>query len=297
MEHIPTQVLQHKNEDTFFAFRTMEENHLASLGKANPPHRHDFYTILLVKNACGSHFIDYEEHKMKPRVVFFVAPGQVHQVVVNNEHPEGDILMFSDEFLSRNYISSEFIANLGMFSCGTTTPPLHIDEELFAKLSSISLEINKAFHDESAFKYDIIAAHLKLFLIECNRVAVPPQNNNNPQSLQSGRPIIKNFRELLNQHYVQWHKVSEFAEAMNISPDYLNNVVKSNIGKTAKELINQRIVLEAKRLGLHTSLSTKEIAYQLGYDDPSHFSKFFKKETTQSFSEFRSQLERKLTSA
>ncbi|MDA3930216.1 MAG: helix-turn-helix transcriptional regulator [Prolixibacteraceae bacterium] len=290
MNSIPTQQLKHEDENVFFAFRTMEENHLLHANSKPLPHRHDFYTILLVKNACGSHYIDYVEHKMKPELVFFVSPGQVHQVVVNNNNPSGDILMFSDEFLNRNYISNEFITNLGMFSCNVGTPPLEVPSDSFQKLVSISLAIKEAFINDNNFKFDSIAAHLKLFLIECNKFAIKSQDEN-PQTLQSGRPIINKFRKLLNENFKIWHKVNEYSNEMNISPDYLNNIIKTSIGKTAKEMIFQRIILEAKRLGLYTHLSTKEVAYQLGYDDPSHFSKFFKKETKQSFTEFKAQLE------
>lgn len=289
MKDIATQILKHENEEVFFAFRTMEANHLLMQGQPNPPHRHDFYTILLVKRACGSHFVDFIEYEMKPRMVFFVSVDQVHQVVVSNNNPMGDILMFSTEFLTRNYISESFISDLGIFSCSTGTPPLDIPVETFPKLVAITAEIKAAFEGDSPFRFDIIAAHLKLFLIECNKFAVKPAEQNT-QAIQSGRPIVKKFRELLESNILQWHKVNEYADAMNISPDYLNNVVKSNIGKTAKEMIMQRIILEAKRLGLHTSLTNKEIAYRLGYDDPSHFSKIFKKEAGVSFSDFRIQL-------
>jgi len=92
---------------------------------------------------------------------------------------------------------------------------------------------------------------------------------------------------LLEKNYSQWHQVNTYAMQLNITPDYLNNVIKSSIGKTAKELIVQRIIMEAKRLGLHTVLSLKEIAFALGFEDPSHFSKFYKNETGQPFSDFR----------
>lgn len=290
MNAIPTQQLKHEEEEVFFAFRTMEENHLKAKGEKPLPHRHDFYTVLLVKNACGSHFIDYEEFKMKPQTIFFVAPGQVHQVVVNSNDPSGDILMFSDEFLSRNFISAEFISNLSVFACGINTPPIDLPTDSFHKICTLSNEISKAFISNSPFKFDEIAAYLILILIECNQYAAQ-SHDQNPQNIQSGRQIIKEFRQLLELNIERWHKVHEYADEMNISADYLNNVVKSNIGKTAKELINSRIVLEAKRLGLHTDLTTKEIAYQLGYDDPSHFSKFFKKETQQAFTNFRAGIE------
>lgn len=94
--------------------------------------------------------------------------------------------------------------------------------------------------------------------------------------------------------FVKWHKVGQYANEMNISPDYLNNVIKTNIGITAKEFIQNRVVLEAKRLGVHTGLSSKEIAYNIGFDDPSHFSKFYKNVTGESFTNFRNTLNKSM---
>lgn len=293
VQYIPTQQLTHNNEKVFFAFRTMSENYKRTGGKPDIPHKHDFYTVILVRNATGAHFIDFAEFKMNSRTAFFVSPGQVHQIVIENSDPEGDILMFNDEFLSQNYISEQFITNLGLFSCGTGTPPIDLPLDVVEKLSSLSLEIKEAFAGNSPFKFDSIAALLKLFLIECNKLAIHPIDEN-PQTIQSGRPIVSAFKDLLNKHYADWHKVSEYATAMNISPDYLNNVIKNSLGKTSKEMIFNRIILEAKRFGLHTELTNKEIAYQLGFDDPSHFSKFFKNETGESFSDFRMALDKKL---
>lgn len=293
MSNIPIQTLKHEEEHVFFACRTMQENHKQMKALKPVPHRHDFYTVLLVEKACGFHNIDYVQYKMTPGLVFFVGPGQVHQVIVNNDAPRGDILMFSDEFLTRSFINKDFITNLGLFSGDAGTPPIKVPAESFKSLLGFSAAIKEAFNDTSPYKFDVIAANLKLFLIECNKYAIKP-NDENPQNLQAGRTILKEFRELLDSKYKEWHKVSEFAKQMHINPDYLNSVIKNNIGKTAKEMIFERIALEAKRLGLHTSLTSKEIAYELGYDDPSHFSKFFKKESGESFTTFRKKLEKQL---
>lgn len=293
MQQIPTQELIHRNGKVFFAFRTMEENHERSGGKPDVPHRHDFYTIILVKDAQGKHFVDYVEYPIKPGTLFFVSPEQVHQVVVEGSVPSGDIIMFNPEFLIRYSISEDFIQNLGLFSCGIGTPPMEIPDPEKEKLITLSGEINQTFQKELPFKFETIAAYLQLFLIECNKFAVRSKDQN-PQNLQSGRPLIKNFRELLDNHFHNWHKVIEYADALNITSDYLNNVLKSNLGKSAKEMIFDRIILESKRLGLHTELTSKEIAYRLGFDDPSHFSKFFKNETGEPFSDFRAALLLKL---
>lgn len=285
---IPSLELRHNDEKVFFAYRSMEENYEKNGGKPDLPHRHEFYTILLLRNACGKHFVDYVEYPMKPGIIFLLSPGQVHQVI-SNIKPKGDIIMFNDEFLERNYIDKDFIYNLGLFSCSNSVPPIEIPLEKMDQFSAYGNEINLAFNSNDPYKFDIIASYLKLFLINCRSFAVSSQEEN-PQALESGKQLVRKFKLLLEDNFEKWHRVSTYANTMNITPDYLNNVVKSNIGKTAKELINDRVILEAKRIGLHTQLSNKEIAYQLGFEDPSHFSKFYKNIEGISFAAFRKTL-------
>lgn len=293
--NVKLQELMHNNNKVFFAYRSMVENYNLNSGKADIPHMHDFYTVIFVKEAIGSHFIDFSEYKILPGSVFFVSPGQVHQIVVQKPDPDGDILMFNEEFLAHNFISEEFIKNIGLFSCTIDTPPLELPGEAVKTLTRFSNEIRDAFSSDSIYKFEIISSYLKLFFIECLKYSITPENDNT-QKLQNGRQIISTFKDLLKRNYKNWHKVSEYADEMNISPDYLNSVLKNNLGKSAKDLITDRIILEAKRFGLHTELSTKEIAYLLGYEDPSHFSKFFKNQTKESFTDFRSDLNKKVYS-
>ena len=86
------------------------------------------------------------------------------------------------------------------------------------------------------------------------------------------------------------HQVQDYAGLMAITEKYLNELCKKTAGKTASELIHERIILEAKRLLLHSDLNNKEVAYFLSFDDPSHFSKFFKRKTGRTPSQFRKEL-------
>ncbi|MBN1118882.1 MAG: helix-turn-helix domain-containing protein [Bacteroidales bacterium] len=270
----------------------MEEIYLLKGNEPDVPHRHEYYTILWAKKVCGLHYIDYVEYPIKPNYIFFVTPGQVHQVITFGE-PEGYVIMFTPEFIHKNNIDESFLTNLGLFSDSAATPPLTIDSKAAEQLNKIVVEIQKHFHDNNAFREDLLGSYLKIFLVECNK-HLPENNMINLQVYESGRNILKEFKTLVEIHYPKWHKVSEYAGEMNITPDYLNNVIKTTIGKTAKEFIQNRLILEAKRLGIHTQLSTKEIAFQIGFEDPSHFSKFFKSAEGQPFSEFKSSLEKSL---
>lgn len=289
---IPSIDLRQDKEKVSFAFRTMEEIEKNSNGQQDIPHRHNYYTIIWAKEACGKHYIDYREYDIKPNKVFFVSPGQVHQVLVH-KNATGDVILFTREFLNRYDINEEFIYNLGLFADVPDTPPLSITEEGGKILETITQNIALAMQEDAPFKYERIGAYVKLFLIECNRYAIIPKEDF-PEFDQSGTQIVKNFKKLLEENFQRWHKVSDYAAKLNITPDYFNNVLKSAIGKSAKEYIQYRIVLEAKRLGVHTNLSSKEISFSLGFDDPSHFSRFYKNVEKESFSTFRQALKEKI---
>ena len=110
----------------------------------------------------------------------------------------------------------------------------------------------------------------------------------NPQS-----KIVKDFKNLLERNYSRYHKVSDYAGQLHLSANYLNEVIKDETRHSAKDFIQDRIILEAKRLATHSDISLKETAFQLGFDDPSHFSKFFRNCTAGDFTTFRNQIRKK----
>lgn len=292
---IPSFDLLHYEEPVLFAFKTMEGIYDEFMGETDVPHKHNFYTIVWARNACGKHYIDFREYDIKPNIVFFVAPGQVHQVITPHR-PVGVVIMFTRDFLCKYNIEEEFITNLGIFAGYPGEPPLEINEESSFRLGIYADEIKKLFENESRFRNDSLASWLKLFLIECNKNLRERDDITNTQLLETGSQLVRNFKRELEKNFYKWHMVSEYANVLNVSSDYLNNVLKNAIGQNAKEYIQNRLILEAKRLGVHTELSSKEIAYTLGFDDPSHFSKFYKKVSGSNFSDFRENPEKYNTS-
>lgn len=280
--------LTHKGEGVSFAMRTMQEIHKHLTGKPDVPHRHHYYTVLWATCTTGTHMVDYKEFTIDPGVVFFVSPGQVHRVTTNNA-PIGFVFMFTDEFLQQNFIAKEFISNMGLFSDMAATPPIYLNEDGRKNLLHLSQHIEELFNGNDPFKNEAIGAYLKLFLIECNKFAQKDENENT-QSIHSSKILLKAFKDAVEESYNQQPKVSDIAATLNVTPDYLNTIIKNSLGKTAKTYIQNRIILEAKRLGVHTNLTTKEISFELGYEDPSHFSRFFKKMEGISFTTFRQEL-------
>jgi AraC family transcriptional regulator, transcriptional activator of pobA len=93
----------------------------------------------------------------------------------------------------------------------------------------------------------------------------------------SGKDIFIRFLKLVSEHFLFVHKVAGYAAMLHVSADHLNRIIKANSDRTAHELIDEMILMEAKAHLMHSSLSVAEIAYSLNFSDPSHFNKFFKK--------------------
>ena len=125
-------------------------------------------------------------------------------------------------------------------------------------------------------------------LIQCNNSYGAKKEHTHTQLTEVGTSKLKQFKDLIEKHFKAWHSVGQYADALNVTSDHLNRVVKSLTGKSAKEHIQDRIVVAAKRMLYFSSASAKEIAYELGFGEPGHFSQFFKKQTSVSPSQFRS---------
>ena len=259
---------------------------MAEAGRiTDAPHRHNYYSVIWSYTATGKHIIDFREYAIEPQCIFFVSPWQVHQVITD-EAPSGIVLLFTLEFLQKSSIQEDFISNLRLFRDSDETPPLAIHEQMQVKLEYFIDNIYKAFHSNNELRYETIGAYLKLFLIECNSLcSLSPSDNT--QSIEVGRLLVQKFKKLVETNYSSWHQVREYAYALNVSPNYLNEVIKNAINKSAKDYIQNRIILEAKRLSLFTDKSIKEIGFELGFEAPAHFSKFFKNYTGMSFVEFK----------
>lgn len=268
-----------------FVIRTMEEIDQKLGGIKDDPHRHNYYTVIWPITATGRHIIDFKEYPIKPHHLFFVSPSQVHQIITD-PNPTGFVILFTPEFLQQNSIREDFISNLKLFRESDETPPLPLNPDLEKLLSSFIEQMNAAFHSDSDMKFETIGAYLKLFLISCNgQCSIVPETNT--QLAETGKSLVQRFKMLVEKHYRDWHQVKDYAEELNVTPGYLNDVITSSMNTSVKDYIQHRLVLEAKRMALFVKKSGKEIGFDLGFDDPSHFSKFFKSNTGLSLAEFK----------
>lgn len=267
-----------------FGISRMEDIYQKRNGNADEPHRHDFYTILLIKEGQGTHHVDFASHKLGKNQLYFIGPGQVHQLV-EKKQTFGFSLVFSSSFMALNNIAPNFISDINLFQDFSDTPPLQLGATAFAQIEGYASQMLSYFLSSDPYKFEAMGALLKLLLIASHQHC--SLNQLDVQTRESGGALVRNFKEAIEVRHKEWHKTIDYAKNLNITTDHLNRVVKDLTGKTAKTHIQSRITTAAKRLLYFTALSNKEIAYELGFSEPANFSAFFKKCTGVSPSEFK----------
>ena len=186
------------NTSATFGISKMEEIYIKRKGILDTPHRHDFYTILLINSAKGKHIIDFNEHLIEGNELFFLAPGQVHQLI-EEEESNGFSIVFSEDFLLENNIPYEFIEDINLFNNEGNSSSLKINREEKEKLNRYSLEMFNLQKDKSYLHLQAIGSLLKLFLISCNNLCT--LNHNTATNSNSNFTTIKDFKNLINEHY------------------------------------------------------------------------------------------------
>lgn len=243
-------------------------------------HRHDFYFVLAVQQGSGMHEIDFIQYPVQNNTVFILRPGQVHKLELTAD-TTGFLLEFDLSFYQpKNTIADHrWKKASGKNFCEVEAARFH---RLHTQLAAIFQEYSL----KQEGYIEAIKANLDLFFLEYIRQS---KNPNSIAKSESGY-IQERFEELvrlLETNIVSKKNVSDYAGLLSLSAYQLNSIVKTSVGKTVSDLINEQIVLEAKRHLIATPAQVKEIADSLGYEDPSYFIRFFKKQTGQSPDSFR----------
>lgn len=280
-KHIPTIGL----ESADFSIKRMEdiEKHRKEDEK---PHRHSFFTVLITLQGEGVHVIDFHAYPLSAPSFFFVEPGQVHHVEVRKREVEGYGLFFNPEFLLSAGIRRNLFEDIRLFANCNDNRPIQLEGASLDRVKNHCEEMLSLQTCDDPYQFEAIGALLKLILIEMLRTSRDTGDIHHHE-FAATESIIRRFKSTVESDFRATHKVKDIADRLSVSPGYLNEVVKSNIGKTAKDYIQERLLLESKRLAWFSELGSTEVAYRLGFEDPAHFSRFFKKHTGKSFSQWK----------
>jgi AraC family transcriptional activator of pobA len=246
------------------------------------PHRHDFYEVLYLSGGSGYHIIDSNRYKIEPPCIFFMTPGQTHKLELSNDI-DGYIFLFAPEFYLLNQSNKNKLLSFPFFhSVNRQNPPLYLanaDDHKFLKNLFERGCIEVKNNNE-----EIIRSLLDLILLTCNRI-YPAEHEVLPNN--KGHILVKKFLQLIEENYQKNLKVNDYADKLAITANHLTQIVKQITGKTTIEILQEKNILEIKRLLFYTNMTVSEIASQMNFADQSYFTKYFKKCTGQTPQEFR----------
>ncbi|TGV02813.1 helix-turn-helix transcriptional regulator [Flavivirga rizhaonensis] len=241
-------------------------------------HKHDFYFVLVLENGSGSHFIDFISYPVENYTIYFMRPGQVHQLTLEKDCT-GFLINFNSEiYLSKDKVKSELLRK----ASGQNF--YQLEKQKFNRLYSTITYLFQEFNNKKKGFEEIVIANLTIFFSELTRF----QKRNSLITVSSySLQRIDEFQQLLETQIYTQKKVSYYTKKMNISQYQLNSITKETLGKTASEMIQEQVILEAKKLLLATTNQVNQIAMKLGYEDVSYFIRLFKKHTYQPPDTFR----------
>jgi AraC-like DNA-binding protein len=239
----------------------------------NFPHKHSFYHLVYFSKGSGNHSIDFVNFRIETGQIYFMVPGQVHSWDFKMQ-PDGFIVNFSEQYLNGLIINPRYLDQFSFFSGMANEQVITIPGKDRKKVELILDTVVREGNSKEDMKDDFARAALVQLFIQVNRYTpkVDGKRHNNYNSV-----LLRNFQKLIEQYYKEKKLTKDYAAMLYITPNHLNALSKDVTGRSAGELIRDRIILEAKRLLTNATMSITEIANDLDFLDNSYFTKFFKK--------------------
>ncbi|MEX0721268.1 MAG: helix-turn-helix transcriptional regulator [Balneolaceae bacterium] len=241
------------------------------------------YTILWLKAGFKKIQIDFDKFAPSTNSIYFINPKR-KICLFFDANPEGWILRFSNEYFKTHIRGNLMIKDADIFASISKNPKIILSPKIGNRIHSIAEMIDELIGSEIPNKETAIASLFRTLIIYCDsKCNIRLSKEKNINDVQ----IVKAFKDMVAQYYTNTHRVSEYAEMLNISSKYLTQVVKNVLGVTPKSVIQEQLIIQARGELKFTNKSIKEIAFNLGFTDPFHFSNYFKKKIGTSPSEYR----------
>jgi len=277
---LPTDLI---DPDTEFTIHNLRDVH-DKLPYKSSVYRTNYFSFVFVKDGVGRYTTDDLAFDTKPGTIYFTNPGHYKSFEWQRLN-EVYLVTLSESFLKENVhpeIFEEF-----PFLLAETVSPRTLNNTDFAEFEHLYQQIHKESLAKSPYKNRIIG---NLFVVVLLKVKEYFWADYNPiyEGNRSSQ-IVKQFKNTLEKHYRELadgktqtlFQVQDYARLQNLHPNYLNNVIKTKTGRSVSTWISDKTIAEAKSLLKNSSISVKEIAFQLGFSEAAHFSNYFKKYTQQ----------------
>lgn len=245
-------------------------------------HQHHHYILYLIASGSGKHEIDLNEYEINGNQAFFISSGQLHQCFASDVL--GYFIQFDLDFY--HSIRTPFkLFDFPFFHTALLESCLELGEN-YDKIQNLVSQMFLEFEaKENLGKWNILRYQLEILLIELTRIK--QQNTSNAHILVPNNKKLRKLEFLIEKYFVEHKDVNFYANQLHISSRHLNSIISLQTGKSISEMIQNRILIESKRLLLHSEKTVSEIAFELGFSDKAYFHRFFKKTTGETPLHFR----------
>ncbi|MEP7320993.1 MAG: helix-turn-helix transcriptional regulator [Saprospiraceae bacterium] len=250
------------------------------------PHRTGFYHILWFQKGSATHLVDFKPVKIKPNTILFLNKDTV-QRFDNKGGFDGKAILFTDSFFCKTESDNRFLRSSILFNDLFSISQIQMDKtaSLFSDL--FQMMEKELEHEKDISQSDILKNLLHNFLLLSER----ERRKQNFTEIKKGADLdyLLHFKDLLETNYHSLKQVNAYSKKINVTEKRLNQATSNVLGKSPKQMIDDRVMLEAKRLLAHTHENVKEIGFTLGFDEPTNFIKYFRKHSNSTPIEFRAQ--------
>lgn len=247
----------------------------------------DKYNIIWIKEGRGTYLIDFQKFEFKSEMMFFLTPGQMYQVL-SEEVVEGIRISFEQDFYCVDTFGDKASCNGVLFKNPLQFPYIKLSGKEAEQFQELSNHLHEELKAIKVAQKEMVHTLLQLMMIKATRIKFRQNKaEEDEEPAREDSRFLSKFNRLLETNFKEKHAVSDYAELLYVSPKTLHKKIKKLTNRPVSEIIQDRIILEAKREIFHSNKTIKEIGYDLGFNDPAYFSRFFQKYADESPTEFR----------
>lgn len=230
--------------------------------------------------------VDFTVYDTERPSLYFISPNQYLEILKTG--PEnGYFVFYNRDFYCIQIHDQEVACDGLLFNNIRNMPKVELSEEEISFLAYLFQEMIQEFRLNDTSLEEMVRTYLKQLLIRATRSWKKQHLSHEVTEQQTDMEFFRKFTRLVEEHYKTKHTVADYADFLCMAPKTITHKFNRLRLPQPNEVIKNRIILEAKRLLVHTSLTAKEIAYDLGYNDPAYFSRLFIGKTGESPSTFR----------
>ncbi len=274
--------LFHEDDSVEDFYANTMENHITTRHKdIDHPHAHNFYVAVLFTHGSGMHEVDFTTYDIKPGALFFLNPGQTHHWELSDD-VKGFIFLHTRGFYELHYTHNR-LSGFPFYYSIHNTPCLYLSPTDSNRITALFEGIYTESHSPAPMQHNALLSLVDLVYTYSARLYPDTVDTETDNSYYTK---FRKFEALVEKHFRTEKSPSYYAGLMAVTPRHLNRMAQAVTGKTATDIILDRVLLEAKKELVLQHDSFANIAYALGYDDYAYFSRLFKNREGQTPSEF-----------